>query len=308
VRLKLLRNEKETDWSDLRLLAETTDSHERPFAWLGELIRDSGRAERIRPILEDLITTAGMNPLIGRTWVETFKSARHALNAIHQLPDGQKAWAEAVAAVVDRTVEENTRPVLDRLVHVERRRLQASTRAWGAVGYGYTRFGAYLDGRNWLADWGRREDVEPWMLFNMVICKWHRRDYTNLRQLGETALSLSPDHTTPLHRIWLAAYEAALGGDIQAAERCLDQVSGQNLDPVSLAALALVRTAVEFLASPPAGMEDHEAAKRLRQVADEHRSTFRGEARLRRLYHRCQLNIARRAGRRLAAAWHWLRS
>jgi hypothetical protein len=103
-------------------------------------------------------------------------------------------------------------------VRRHRAALAADPGAWGAVGYALST--AKRDRRvvEWMAGWRGRAGLEPWMLLNLAISLRNLGRAAEATPVSEAAIGLRPDHTTPMHEVFLVL-DAALAGDVHAAGR-----------------------------------------------------------------------------------------
>lgn len=183
--------------------------------------------------------------------------------------------------------------------------LRKNTRCWGSVGYAlhhFRRFGRLL---RWLADWRQRNDLEPWILKNLVEGLRRAGRNAEAAEAGRRALSLPPDPSQAGHRLWLAA-DACLEGHIDAARKLLQQVEGTKFRPED-EFLRLSAQAVVNMASARA--EDRSFAFRTeRKRLDRAKALYPGvthNAARRRFYRQCRRIVAQCRGGLAAWLWSW---
>jgi hypothetical protein len=137
------------------------------------------------------------------------------------------------------------------------------------VGYVLTCIGRPEPVVDWLSDWKNRQNVESWMLYNLVIMLQRQGCYDESREIIRHAVALR--HGEDLYEqfcLW-AAFEEALLGNAAQAEQHLVAFSAKNtkghLRPLLVMTQILIRSSRE----PASG-----AGERSRMVRKELRVAF----------------------------------
>lgn len=149
-------------------------------------------------------------PAVGTVWAErwgTRRDWRQARQLGALLKTGSAAAKFALAEYVKALGQARAGVRLALCIRRHRIVLRSHPRAWGTVGYALMNVCRYRAAVNWLADWQRREDVEPWMLSNLALAlrALGRRGEAN--RVNRHAVSLPSGTSTAHHQLWLALDE-----------------------------------------------------------------------------------------------------
>src|SRR5262249_3661752 len=132
-------------------------------------------------------------------------------------------------AYLDDLAKTRSRPRLQRLLRRMRKWLAADTATWGMVGYALLEAGLTGRASRWLADWRSRDGVKPLMLLNVACAlRDHGKD-ADAATISLHALTLSADHASACHALWLAA-DAALAGRLDEAAQRIARAETQESD------------------------------------------------------------------------------
>jgi hypothetical protein len=82
--------------------------------------------------------------------------------------------------------------------------LRAHDWSWGNVGYCYLESDEPRTAIDWLSDWRERKELEPWMLWNLVLALRERDQDAEAYQVSEHSLTLPPDSMSDAHTLLLA--------------------------------------------------------------------------------------------------------
>ncbi len=229
-----------------------------------------------RTTLEAAFADETVTPHTAAAWAVLCMEAREwkrVRKGLYQLRDWPRHWNRACLVFLERLdtilLRSNGRLSRWRYFRQIRKLLQEcpaqiteDTELWALVGRALMIGTKYKKACAFQADWRERADLKPWQLINLAY---------SLATLGRDderiavcrhALTLPPDHTTPLHQMWLAL-EDVCDDNCAAASRRMQNVSAPGdlefylaLHAMIGAMIAVDRAAREWrpigiLASPP---------------------------------------------------------
>lgn len=191
------------------------------------LARWARRAERVYLAALD---RTDVDPLVATLWIEHWVKRPH-LGLPPQMGDllaRGEVGRRAAAAYLEWLGLKKARARLRVFLRRYQQSLAADTRCWGAVGYALLKVGKRRKVVQWMDDWPRRDDSQPWMLLNLVYALRadHRDRAANL--VSRRALELAPDHCTAYHVLWLALDEL-LDDQVNEAHSRFDKLDQASL-------------------------------------------------------------------------------
>lgn len=177
------------------------------------------------------------------------------------------------------------------------------TSTWGAAGYAFVALGRYRRAAQWMSDWERRHDLEPWMLTNLAEALRRCGRDAAAMQANRRALELPRDHVRGNHAVWVA-FEEAISGHREMAEKWRREYAFDDLRPyyrfVHLLAEALLKQDSLQETNPEGAFE---AASSRLQTAAESYPFFRRVPELMRAWRATVRRIAARRGGFFARLW-----
>jgi hypothetical protein len=176
-------------------------------------------------------------------------------------------------------------------------RLARDLRTWAAAGKAWSDLGRDKEAVKWLSDWPSREGVEAWMLLPLAATLWVLGRRKEAALVSRHAVELPADGSTGQHALWVALDEA-LAGRSDESGRWLTRADTAELVGFYQRLRDLLAALV--IDGPELGYAA--ARRRLRQA---YRPSGDADQLLRRLYHRCQQQLARQHYRYLWLGWHW---
>jgi tetratricopeptide (TPR) repeat protein len=251
-----------------------------------------------------------VDPQVAECWVDTCARQaawRRCRNQLHRLRDKGECWLRASARFLEAAGEARATSEVARYVREYRRALAADDGAWASAGSALTQIDQHKHAVRWLSDWRQRANLTPWSLFFLGLSLRCRGREAAAIEVHRHALTLPPDHTTPMHVLWLASSEM-LAGDLPRARELLTSVTPDGLTDFYQTLEALVREGLELLDWPSsAGRLTYKTARRrLLSRLSRHRAQISREPMLHSLYHRLMRRIAVSSSSYAAAGWHWL--
>ena len=176
-----------------------------PLNAAAQALRRAGWRFDMRDVLEAAMQRPGVNPQVGSLLMRVFvaDSGLPTDIELRELASRDAAGLQAVATLGEAMLETGHSQQAIEFVLRNQAWLRELTALWGMGGYVLATETRYREAVRWMADWRKRSDVEAWMLFNLVEALRATDDDATARQVSEHALTLPPDHTHDLHRLWL---------------------------------------------------------------------------------------------------------
>jgi tetratricopeptide (TPR) repeat protein len=185
------------------------------------------------------------NPLVGSIWTRSVTDAgrwEECRKGVDRLKG--RLWAEAASEYVRALATARRATDLDGFIAAARDRLRGETLTWGAVGNALENLARPEACIEWMSDWRTREGVRPWMLSALVVSFRTLKSADPALEAGRGALRLPPDHSYPLHRLWVA-FEEAARGDLASGRAALEEIAADPLNSYYQSLRELLRAMVE---------------------------------------------------------------
>jgi tetratricopeptide (TPR) repeat protein len=192
---------------------------------------DMPQAERWKQeadsVLDYVVDARLANANAVSAWVER-NAKREQYDKVQQwldaLPERDDLWRRGSIVFLEALVAARKKHRVRTYATHHQVALRAHDWSWGNVGY------LYLDMKEprsciaWLNDWRERKELEPWMLWNLVLALHQRRQLKTAYEVSEHALTLPPDSTSDAHALLLAV-EDFLRGDYELGSKRLEHVN-----------------------------------------------------------------------------------
>jgi tetratricopeptide (TPR) repeat protein len=299
------RQIREIAIDQFQLLCTSRDDNPWPVSTAVDAMIGAGWQRDAERILKDSLQSDRASTEVGRQWVRLATvRGQWSLGAFLRKAAAQgKAGEEAAAAYITRLVESKRRWRFRGFLWRHKTWLHAGDESWGTVTYALCSFDWHRRLVRWAADWHQRKDVRSWMLINLVESLRALKRDDDAAEVGRYALTLCPDHTQDLHRVWLAA-DAVCEGKMEVAQGLLDVISQESLNNPAAFVADVVAALVEMAGAPAERTEQafRAAQDRLRRARKRFPLSRHGPAR-RRFYRRCVRWIAERRGGVAARIW-----
>ncbi len=257
-RLALRRDDVDTASAALEQLCRLPDPDPWPVASVSEAFRVARKGGRALRLMKPLVGTEAANPQVAASVIALLLDRDARWEAVRvfertRAEEEQDRAASVLAKELGALQDRNwVAWVLWRRAKVFRR----TDEAWGHIGYAL--FTAHRHGAvvKWLSDWRRRQQVQPWMIFNLCLSLRHLGRY---REAGEAAREVLQrwghrDGASDLHLF--LALEAGLAGDADRAAEHLGLVTVRQEVAHDRQLLALARTLVSVQRAEPARRTD----------------------------------------------------
>jgi tetratricopeptide (TPR) repeat protein len=199
-------DDKETANEKLSAICQCEGDIRWPLNAAAQALRKAGWRFDVRDVLEAAMQQPGVNPEAGSQWMRVVIADGGLPTDVElrELASRDAAGLQAVATLGEALLDTGHSQQAIEFVLRNQNWLRESTALWGMGGYVLATETRYREAVRWMSDWRKRSDVEAWMLFNLVEALRATDDDATARQVSEHALTLPPDHTHDLHRLWLA--------------------------------------------------------------------------------------------------------
>jgi cellulose synthase operon protein C len=195
---------------------------------------------------------------VARLFVER-ASARNDWSLLGRLPQFLKqgeGGREVLYATIDALAGPAHRGRLHDLVLKYGDEIRQSHRGWAKATGALVSIRDHATAVTWAADWQERKPDEPWMLHPLTIALRQLGQFEEAYQVAVYALELqAEDTTTDDFRVWLA-FEEALDGRADRAQRTLDSVDEEELDDVPRILFRLAKALIRVQRDGRTGFEN----------------------------------------------------
>ncbi len=288
IRLHLRKNELALALKSLETLCLSPDPDPWPLNAATDAFKNAKRSGKALKILRRSLKKESCNPEVGVAAIRLLLSQRKDLSAVLQFLRFKPGEIQRRAAppLVQGLVPLKSALLLRWLLWRRREVLEKDDAAWGQVGYALSTFNRMEQVVDWLSGWRTRQEVQPWMLFNLCLAYRQRGRYEEATSLAHYALEKWGHREGSADLRLFLAVEDALAGDFPKAAQNLKQVVIREAVPYDHDLLALAKALVEFhthsLSERPnefkavrRSLGQHFSNWRLLQVSKDVRRTFR---------------------------------
>jgi len=307
VRLAAVRGNESTATQCLRQLCLSQSDEYWSIEAATKAMYEAGWIGAAEQVFNEALESPNVNPEVAVFWVkccvdlERWQPCQMRLNALHKRG---KVGQRVIATYVDALARARQTQHLYRYINSATQSLRDDSYTWGSVGWALLTAGEFHAVSRWLSDWRERSDLKPWMLCNLVEALRDLKRSKEANRVSKHALTLAEDHTTYIHRLWLA-FDEALAGHSTLAANQLRQVDWSSIKPYYQFLYSLVQAMLESQAK--SGKHQHrfnEARSQLRKGLTAY-PTFGRNLLMRRAYHRCVWRIAKDSRSLVALMWAW---
>lgn len=230
VQLLCRQNDCEAASSALNAMLVIEDLDPTALDMAIKAVDDAGWRHTADRVMELALAQPNVNVLVSRLWVARATLA-HRTELVEQMID--RLWATAPDSELTRRTlcnylgelgRNKLRSIAHRFIRKHTARLRIDSQVWGMVGCCYTDLHDYRLGERWFADWEQRQDIEQWMLANLVECLHAVGKPTECARACRVGLGLGKsDHGRVWLHMWLA-FDATCEGRFEEAQKHLAQV------------------------------------------------------------------------------------
>ncbi|HXI69481.1 MAG TPA: tetratricopeptide repeat protein [Verrucomicrobiae bacterium] len=290
---------------------------------------DANESKRVEKILAEAIKNPDCNAAVGSWWMK--RRIAHgnwfATRQVNRICAQSSAARNAIITLIeklgdyDHTVERTIAILYLLLVIIKlvgrelrcfalrwlswrhRKWLRLDNHAWASMGYAFTKLQSFRATIRWMRDWRQRSDLQMWMLLNLALAHYERREWLQLREVLTNALKLpEKDHTFQKLRLMLAM-ELAMSRDTEEAARHLREIKPSGLSTFMQLHHHFTQSliAVQQARSSEKTKVFHSERKRLKNTFARMRaSTNRAD------FRRCAIQMAKDTGNKWMIVSTWL--
>ncbi len=250
--LRLHERDHDTALSTLEELSRAPDPDPWPFeAAVNAFIRAGLTAKAVK-VIKRAIKSGSCNLQCGVAAVRLLMAQGSQIAAgwlFVGLPPGEMQRYAAVTIVASLAKGQH-KYVLDWVLWRRRNVIFQDDAAWGQAGYALTNFRRMRRVATWMADWRRRNNVQPWMLFNYCLALRHLGRFTEAANVARYAVATwgHREGATDMH--CFVAIEEALIGNVDVAREHLKHVVVRADVPYDQQMSALTNALIRFHDSP----------------------------------------------------------
>jgi tetratricopeptide (TPR) repeat protein len=252
-------------------LCSTPNADSTAIANVARALKNHGAAAPLEKVLRQELEKPEPRAVFGPLWVEAALKQGNLPRAAQLLAlcrDGDLkrqtlyAWLEAARSLPAKSFPQNwltRRRVRFDLRHFQRREgewLRQDFTGWGWFGTALFAVHAYGPAFKWLSDWRQRSACRPLLLSNLMNVCIARKQYREAMSVGEHALGLPDDHSTPQILATLAWLEANQG-QVERAQKRLASLKREHLSKGWLLCLELINTAISVGSDPTPDRRKH---------------------------------------------------
>jgi cellulose synthase operon protein C len=273
-------------------------------------MRDAGWEVEVEAVLAEALRSDEVHPHAAELWVERWAARRDWGKArrLGALLGRGEVGRRALVAYVKGAGKAKAKGLVRACARRYGGRLRGDGLSWGMTGYALTNVHDYRGAAAWLADWDQRQDVQPWVLLNLVLSLRALGRDAEANRASRRALELPPDGTTANHSVWLAFDEAVGGNRAEAAKR-LAALDASRLDATHRYLHGLIEAvlSVQQAAAADRGAAFKQARQKLSGLALSGALPSEDRPAVRHAYRLCVRRLAHDRGGWTAELWGVLR-
>ncbi len=243
----VMRHAKAAAAQSLGALARVPEEKIHLFEESVAAMLQAGWRSTVDDTLSALLTDPEVNPAVGRAWVTAWAPLElwRNLDLFEKRPAPEKIVRQAWAAAIESMGTAKARWRLRRIRYRRSEWLRADPVTWGALGYAFATAGLYRATVSWLSRFPTRGEPQAWMLHNLAIAHYRRKEPADALRIVTLALTLKPDNTRAGLLLW-RGIECALSGDLAGAEASRAEAPGPHADDFMKLHAAMLDLLIEF--------------------------------------------------------------
>jgi hypothetical protein len=320
--MRLLQAQRKRDAMIERLekLADSDQSDEKLLQTAVELCRDVNWTQSAMRALRDALDSPTPHPIVGKLWLDcalACKAWSHPLQLEKLLDKGELGLKVLVnyASALGRAAElayirkqmaevNQMQAELKKIATQFRANLHPPTWAWGQIGSAFGNAKLYDKAIEWMSDYAKRRDAQPWMLINHALHLRTKNRVAEAAEVNRFALDLDhPDYTSVFHQFWIS-FDEALAGNTASARQKLSELDDNEFDDYHDFLLRMLEGLLDVQEAAPAQKaQAFQAAKIRYEQALQAFSTLEQSDGLKETYQRWVNRLAKDAGGLMASLW-----
>jgi tetratricopeptide (TPR) repeat protein len=179
-------------------------------------------------VVEDALALPGVNPHVGRLWVQRCAAQNKLDHCLHRLQayadNAGRFWHRAAQAYLEIAATNQASEQVRQFVQKYPVLLNNETESWAAVGSALYNIGDLAEAVEWMSDWHVRPDVASWMLWELSLALRDLQREDEAKEVGLHAVNLPEDHRTGSH-LALLSLDEALAGHIADATQHVEKIA-----------------------------------------------------------------------------------
>jgi predicted Zn-dependent protease len=174
---------------------------------------------------------------------------------LEQTRSRMDAWLWALRPYMEELAKRGQGKLFDEAFRLSQTYLASTTRSWGGIGFALYTMGRADATASWLADYATRKDVQPWMIYNLVLALRRLGLHDQAAAAGKFALGLPKDHVYGKLVLW-TVFDDAPSGRLGETARSFEEVNRNGWPEyhafLARLALAIIRLDKAFEVNPVA--------------------------------------------------------
>ena len=256
--LEIAAGNRTAVWPLVRRLCSSADDDADVFADVAALLQKHKLGKAALPIALEALRSANPNPSAAWLWVELRVAARLIRNSKElsglSTPSelSRRAYARQLLAVGESMERQLGWPwdpyqqEFKRMMKTHRSWFHSDDALWGKVGYALASQKRYAETIQWLGDWQKRKEVEPWMLENLLLALQQSGRDKESDDLIRAARAL-PRHLGSLLRFDLFdAIREAYAGNAEPGRHLLSLFDEVKMSSYDRSFMTFLRVALDF--------------------------------------------------------------
>lgn len=232
-------------------------------------LSEAGWRAATETALSPLLADPVLGPHVARLWVDAWAPDRRwrQLRQLKKIAAPESVQRAAWAAALEHLGRAGSVWRLLWLRYSRRAWLRANSDTWGSLGYALSTCGLRRTTIGWLKTWPTVTDLQPWMLYNLTLAYYQRKNPAAARVVIAHARTLPADNTHTDFLLW-HGLESALVADLPAATDTLAKTAHLTLDPQPKLIRAFIQLLVDFHARQTTAPTDafREAKAKIAQI------------------------------------------
>lgn len=247
LRMKSHRQDREGAVNLFRLLIVDADVPPFLISKAASMMVEAGMATEVDTVVSEAVD-AGPRAAVARLFVER-AAARgdwSFIDRLRTLSARGESGREILHATIDALAGPQHRGRLHDLIAKHGDEIRKNNGGWAKATSAFVGIHDYAAAATWAADWESRKPDEPWMLHPLALALRKLGRIDEAHRVTVYAIDLAGDVTADDFRIWLA-FDEAMDGRIDRAERLLELVDDEELDDVPRVLFGLTMALIQLI-------------------------------------------------------------
>ncbi|MCD9185083.1 MAG: C39 family peptidase [Pyrinomonadaceae bacterium] len=202
-------------WKQLCLSA---DANRRQFDRAIVTLRENGifppEYDFLKYTLLEYMNRPEASPLLGEIWMENFYKNygfAAAEKSFGEFKKDTEVWRKAVDHFFELLYQDKEFKKMRNVIENRAADLKQDNETWALCGYYLNTIKEHQKAAEWFADWSKRENLKPWMLWNYTLSLNNLGRTADAQRIHLEALKIEEDGSVNLHRTMIGLEKAATG-------------------------------------------------------------------------------------------------